>query len=129
MTPALAILLSKQVDRVIADANTRTSPFINRLYDVCKEAIEHTEWEGVYTNSQTLSAALVPNYWPPADQFNPVALCTYLWDCTHVLAFWAGGPNFQQVLEASLRMRRKVRLYAVDIDKLTLNNIEVKRST
>ncbi len=127
----LALILSKQVDGTIANAEgTRECEnFTITLYKHCLSAIESNDWQGVVTNSQTLAGALNLNTWAGRDDFNPVGLCRFLWDCSHVVAFWAGGPNFQQFLEACMRMRaslqKGVRIYACDVSNLTIERIDL----
>ena len=127
--PSLALLVSKQVDIVLdrGGAQPGESKFILSLYDVIQKAMVSKPWVRIRSNSVTISAAFGLSQYPPDAFYDPVAVAGLLWPSTHVLAFWGGGPNFQQVLEAATRMRRKRQFYLCDCKGLTLEKINLTK--
>jgi hypothetical protein len=125
--PRLAILVSKQVDAVLY-SGAKNPPAKKKLIlgviDATLEAIASKEWSSIVCNSVSLTAAVGLDTYPSQKAYDAVSLSTYLWDGDNILAFWGGGPVFQEVLEGAVRMQRKLRLYTCDCTAYTMEKID-----
>lgn len=110
----LALLVSKQCDVLIS--NGVADRFIHQCYDKVEDAITGRDWSAIRSNSITLTAAFGLNKYPPADQYDSESLAEqYVERCTHVLAFWGGGPRFVDTLRLAIKAGKKVRIFSCDL--------------
>lgn len=112
-TNKLAILVSKQCDAVINGGVV--DRFIHGCYDVVEETVEQRAWQAVRSNSITVTAAFGLRTYPEADLYGTEELIDrFVTPCTHVLAFWGGGPRFVETLREAIAQGKKVRIYRCD---------------
>lgn len=119
------VLVSKQVDvRLYQPEHVNLTTAVRQTIKDARVMLDGDKHDLWTTNSEELADRF--NMWthPPIHgDYTALKLCRYLWSCDYVLAFWAGGPAFAETLEASQRMKKKLRLYLCNVEDGTIQRL------
>lgn len=126
ISPSLSIVICESLINRFAREKRGDEGFVTALNTQLVRNFKSQTWKHATTNSSHLARVLSLPLEETQDKFVDHEVCRYLWGVSHILAFWNGEESFQPVLEATHRMKRKLRLYVPNESNTGLTRVCLK---